>query len=228
MTEILGIKDPDAFNRGNRLKQHVRRLAAEMEIDGAWDLEVAAMLSQIGFAVVPSDIVERARAGEALSEGEQQLFDSHASVARDLLSHIPRLEEVADMIGSLGGSGSAAEPRVALGVRLLNAAADYDGFLQTGMAEGAAVAAMRHADEHSEEILKALDLVAVASGGYVEKSLGVADLVSGPILAADLYSTDDRLLLSEGTELSLAARTRIAQYADHVGVREPALVRVPV
>jgi CheY-like chemotaxis protein len=228
LTEILGIKDPDAFNRGNRLKHHVRRLAAELEVEGAWDFEVAAMLSQIGFAVVPSDIVERARAGEALTEAEQQLFDSHSRVARDLLVHIPRLEDVADMIGALGHPQNVMEPRVALGVSLLNAVMSYDDALQNGMAEGAAVVAMRQAGDHAEEVLKALEQVAVASGGYVEKSLGVADLVSGLILAADLHATDGRLLLSEGTELSLAARTRIAQYADHVGVCEPIAVRVPI
>ncbi len=81
---------------------------------------------------------------------------------------------------------------------------------------------------HSEEIMRALDRVAVASGGYLEKSLAVQDLVSGLILAADLYATDGRLLLTEGTELSLAARTRINQYADHVGIREPIQIRVPL
>jgi response regulator RpfG family c-di-GMP phosphodiesterase len=228
LTEILGIKDPVAFNRGNRLKNHVRQLAAELEVPGTWDLEVAAMLSQIGYAVVPSDIVERARSGETLTDTEQQLYDSHLAVARDLLAHIPRLEVVADMIGASGDPGQPMEPRVALGVQLLAAVADYDHYLEQGLAEGAAVAAMREHPTHSEDVLKALDRMAVASGGYIEKSLGVADLVSGLILAADLYAIDGRLLLSEGTELSLAARTRIQQYSDHVGVREPVLVRVPI
>ena len=98
LTEILGIKDPVAFNRGTRLRDHVRALAAELEVEGAWDLEVAAMLSQIGYAVVPSDIVARARAGAALSDSEQQLYDSHTKVASELLANIPRLEDVAGMI----------------------------------------------------------------------------------------------------------------------------------
>lgn len=60
------------------------------------------------------------------------------------------------------------------------------------------------------------------------KSLPVKDLVSGVILAADLYAADGRLLLTEGTELSLAARSRINQYTDHVGIKEPVEIRVPI
>jgi response regulator RpfG family c-di-GMP phosphodiesterase len=230
LTEILGIKDPAASSRGARLKQHVRRLAAALEVESAWDVEVAAMLSQIGYAIVPGDIVDRARDGETLTDRERELFDSHAALARELLAHIPRLETVADMIGALGGdSTTQLEPRVALGVRVLTAAMDYDEYLQTGMAEGSAVIAMRQSGgSHGDDILKALDQVAMAAGGYVEKSLGVADLVSGLILAADLYATDGRLLLTEGSELSLTARARIIQYARHVGVREPIKVRIPI
>ena len=228
LTEILGIKDPAAVNRGTRLKRHVSRLAEALQLDGSWDFEVAAMLAEIGYAVVPGDIVDRARAGQALTDAERQLLDSHSTVAAELLSNIPRLGDVAAMIGALSGKGAvAADARVAEGLRLLRTAMDYDDALQSGMAEGAAVSALRRSGAHDEEILRGLDQLAVASGGYVERSLSVADLVSGVILGADLHATDGRLLLTEGTEVSAAARTRIEHYASHVGVREPILVRVP-
>ena len=115
-----------------------------------------------------------------------------------------------------------------LAVDVINAAMIYDRSIQSGMKEGAAVRQMRgtHADL-APEILKGLEQVAVAAGGYVVKELGVADLVSGVQLAADLYAKDDRLLLAEGTEVTHASLMRINQYADHVGVREPLKVRVP-
>lgn len=230
LTEILGIKDPVAANTGTRLKRYVQSLARELDESGSWDFEVAAMLAQIGYAVVPGDIVDRWRANETLNEKEQQLLDSHSTVARDLLAHIPRLETVAEMIGALGSESRAGlEPRVDLGVQLLSAAMEYDAHIQNGLTEGAAIAEMRFAGvTHSEDIMRALDRMAVAAGGYLERTLLVKELVSGVILADDLYSSDGRLLLTEGTELSLAARTRINQYADHIGIKEPILVRVPV
>lgn len=230
LTEILGIKDPEAASRGSRLKRHVRNLASELEIAGSWDFEVAAMLAQIGYTVMPGDVVDRWRAGDSLTEGEKKMLTSHAQVAQDLLTHIPRLDTVAAMIGALGSPQTPGrEPRVELGVRLLSAVMEYDAHLQNGLAEGAAVAEMKYAQApHTEEVLRALDRMAVTAGGYLLKSVSVNDLVSGVILAADLYAADGRLLLTEGTELSLAARTRINQYADHVGIKEPVEVRVPI
>ncbi|MCP4965100.1 MAG: hypothetical protein GY926_07675 [bacterium] len=230
LTEILGIKDPEAASRGSRLKRHVRHLAKELEITGSWDFEVAAMLAQIGYTVMPGDIVDRWRAGDSLTDDEKKLLTSHAQVAQDLLKHIPRLDSVAAMIGALGSPNlPGREPRVEMGVRLLAAVMEYDAHLQNGLAEGAAVAEMRYADApHTEDIMRALDQMAVAAGGYLLKSVPVEDLVTGVILAADLYAADGRLLLTEGTELSLAARTRINQYADHVGIKEPVEVRIPI
>lgn len=229
LTEVLAMNDPVASSRGTRLKQHVSRLAAILQIEDGWDLEVAAMLSQIGFAVVPAEIVDRARKGEALTEQERRLYDSHASLARELLANIPRLETVADIVGALGGDKSAmTSPRVTLGVNLIGAAMDFDAYVQGGMSEGAAVAAMRaNTRVPDDEILKALDQLAVEAGGYIEKEIDVGQLAPGMTLAADLCASDGRLLLTAGSQVSLAMRSRIAQYADHIGVQEPITVRVP-
>ena len=48
------------------------------------------------------------------------------------------------------------------------------------------------------------------------------------VLDADLYASDGKLLLKEGTELTPAAKTRILQYHEHIGVQEPIQVRLPV
>jgi response regulator RpfG family c-di-GMP phosphodiesterase len=230
LTEILEIKDPVAASRGVRLKNYVRDLAAELELEGSWDYEVAAALSEIGYAVLPSDVVDRWRRGDELSAAEEGLVVSQSRLAQDLLINIPRLEGVAAMVGALAAATPpTSNERVARGVALIEAVGSYDRHIQSGLAEGAAVAALRKNGSVADaSILKALDRMAVASGGYIEKDLGVADLVSGLLLAADLYASDGRLLLTEGTELSHAAKTRILQYAAHIGIREPIRVRVPI
>ncbi len=228
LAEILAIRDPAAADRGMRLKNHVAALARQMNIERPWDIEVAATLSEIGYSLVPGDIVDRWRAGDDLTEKEVSLLRRQPQVARDLVGRIPRLETVADIVGQLAPDAlPSINPRVKLAVDLITAVGIYDGHLQNGLKEGAAVHQMRSSDI-AVEILDGLEGVAVAAGGYVIKSLGVADLVSGLRLAADLYATDGRLLLSAGTEVTHAARMRIDQYADHVGVREPIKVRVPV
>jgi response regulator RpfG family c-di-GMP phosphodiesterase len=229
LSEILAIRDPVAAARGLRLKSHASAIADCMGIEETWDIEVAATLSEIGYTLVPNDIIERWQSGGELSEAEQGLLDGQWRVARDLVAKIPRLDTVAAILGQLAPDAFAAhDAHVREAVEVIQAARSYDGLLQAGLKEGAAVAQLRStAPEMDPEILKALEQVAVAAGGYVIRALSVKDLVSGVVLAADLYASDGRLLLTEGTELTHAARSRISQYAEHIGVREPIKVRVP-
>ncbi len=229
LAEIVAIRDPAAAARGVRLKNHVAGMARVMEIPMSWDIEVAATLSEIGYSLLPSDVVDRWRDGKELSESEQKLINGQWRLARDLIANIPRLESVAAILAHLDPDAFAAsDEHVQLGADLIKAAGIYETMLQSGLTEGAAVTQLRTTrPEIAPEIVKALDQIAIAAGGYVIKSLGVKDLVSGVVLAADLCASDGRLLLTEGSELTLAARSRIMQYADHVGVKEPIQVRVP-
>lgn len=230
LAEILAIRDPAAADRGTRLKSYVKAIAAEMQVERPWDVEVAATLSEIGYALVPTEIVDRWREGAPLTDGELRIIENQPAVASQLISNIPRLEIVAEMIGRLApGSSASANPRVETGVAIITAASLYDRYVQEGSKEGAAVGRIRanHPDV-KPEILRAIDAVALAAGGYAVKDLGVDDLVSGVILAADLFAQDGKLLLKEGTELTQAAKTRILQYHEHIGIKEPVAVRFPV
>ena len=230
LAEILAIRDPAAADRGTRLKSHVRAIAGELKIDRPWDLEVAATLSEIGYALVPGDIVHRWREGDTLTEGELRLVEEQPKVASHLIGNIPRLETVAEMVAGLApGSARSPQPRVAQAVAIIQAAALYDRYVQEGNTEGSAVVRIRsNHPEVEAEILGAIDAVALAAGGYTIKDLGVDELVSGVVLGSDLYALDGKLLLTSGTEVTPAAKTRITQYHDHIGIKEPIQVRLPV
>jgi CheY-like chemotaxis protein len=229
LAEILAIRDPAAADRGTRLKSYVKAIAAEMEIDRPWDFEVAATLSEIGYALVPSEIVDRWREGAPLSDSELTLIENQPVVASQLISNIPRLEVVAEIVGRLApGSPVSDNPRVETGVAVITGASLYDRYVQEGGNEGLAVGRIRsNHPEIKPDVLHAIDAVALAAGGYTIKDLGVDDLVSGLILGADLHAKDGKLLLKEGTELTPAARARILQYHEHIGIKEPVKVRLP-
>lgn len=229
LAEILAIRDPAAADRGTRLRGHVAGVARHLNVDHPWDIEVAATLSEIGYALIPSEIVDRWRQGESLTVKERELIDGQSGVARELVLKIPRLETVAEILGGLApNSPCSPQPRVRTAVTLIRAAAVYDSHLRSGLKEGAAVQRMQASQGFPQEITRAFEQMAVNAGGYVVKSLRAENLVSGLRLAEDLYTTDGRLLLTAGAEVTHAARTRIAQYADHVGIKEPIRVRVAV
>lgn len=229
LSEILAIRDPAAAARGTRLRDQVARVAEYVDIDRSWDIEIAAMVSEIGNALIPSEIVDRAQNGATLTQQERELLERQPSVVRDLVANIPRLESVAEILGGLApGSKRLETDRVKTAVALIKAAQAFDGLLRAGHKEGAAVQMMRK--QHPElpsAIVGGFEELALASGGYVIKSVRVSDLVSGIRLAEDLLTSDGRLLLTAGAEVTPAAHTRIVQYADHVGIREPIRVRLP-
>ena len=108
LTEVLSLAAPAAFNRANQLKAYVAHMVRGLEIEDGWKYEVAAMLSQLGCITLPPDTLERAFAGQAISEQEQEMLAEHPVIGHRLLAHIPRLEPVAQMI--LGQPVSAIDP----------------------------------------------------------------------------------------------------------------------
>ena len=98
LIELLGAVSPVAFGRASRIRHYVRHMAAHLELPDFWQLELAAMLSQLGCIGVPVPILEKLDAGMQLTAEEQTEFATHPSIAQDLLAGIPRLEEVVQII----------------------------------------------------------------------------------------------------------------------------------
>ena len=54
LTEILSLASPEAFGRATRVRQLATILAGEIKAPDMWQIEVAALLSQIGAITLPS------------------------------------------------------------------------------------------------------------------------------------------------------------------------------
>src|SRR5579863_633044 len=99
MTEVLSVVSPLAFSRASRIRSHIRHMSTELELSGAWEFDLASMLSQIGCIAVPSDILEKIYTGSTLTAEEKKTFASHPSIGQKLLAKIPRLEVIAEIVG---------------------------------------------------------------------------------------------------------------------------------
>jgi response regulator RpfG family c-di-GMP phosphodiesterase len=98
LTNTLGAVNPVAFGQASRLKRLVKLMAAHLGLPSGWQLELAAMLSQLGCMTLRPGLLEKVNAGRSLSVEEQEIFTAHPQVAKDLLIKIPRLEIVARII----------------------------------------------------------------------------------------------------------------------------------
>src|SRR6202041_2738668 len=94
LTDVLSLANPAAFGRATRVKTQAVELATKAGLEKTWQIEVAAMLSQIGGLTLPAATVDKLYYGEPESAEERLMADRLPAVADSLLGNIPRLEEV--------------------------------------------------------------------------------------------------------------------------------------
>ena len=233
LTDILSIVSPTAFGRAARVRRQAGQLADEIGFDDGWQVEIAAMLSQIGCVAVPEEILNKAYRGYELSCTEMDAFEDYPLIGRELISHIPRLEGVAEMIAyqnqRFDGSGFPPDGKqgkeIPLGSRILKVALDFDSLTSAGADDDVAVARMssRHGwyDPFVLDILK--KTLAITQVQPV-REVRVHDLIDGAVVADDVMSLDGSLLCAKGQEVTPALRARLRNYVGNIGV--PATIMI--
>ncbi len=106
------------------MRQHerVRTLAEKLQIKQAWQVEIASMLSSMGFSVLPAEVVQKLHRGAALDESEQQMLGRVPEIVDRVLGSIPRLEPVRELLKlATGRSGNGAAKGLPMGARILQA-----------------------------------------------------------------------------------------------------------
>jgi DNA-binding NtrC family response regulator len=73
LVDILAITNPVAFGRATRVQRWATNLAAAIGSQGFWQLEAAAMLSQIGYISLPVELAEKLFDAKRLTPEERAL-----------------------------------------------------------------------------------------------------------------------------------------------------------
>jgi len=98
LNDILGLTNPVARQRTNRVTHYVNAIAESLQFTMPWELRLAALLSQIGCVNLPEQIWQKVYRSEKLSPEELSQYSEHPKLAAQLIRRIPQLEAVADMI----------------------------------------------------------------------------------------------------------------------------------
>lgn len=227
LSDVLALANPAAFGRSSSVRAYATRLAATLGVDDGWEIEVAALLAQLGAITLPTDTVEKRYTGAKLSAREQQMVDDVPRVTHKILENIPRLEGVLDILENYGrpygvrGAGRS----VPIGARILQIASDYDALLAHGSGPAIALATLR-----DREMTYDPDLLAT-----FERMLGTAPdqtrvlevpllrLREGMTLADDVRSVSGPLLIARGHVATDQLIARLWNLGPGF-VREPLLV----
>ena len=235
LTELLGLVNPEAFGRCSRIQKRVQSIAVRMGLSDVWQYETAAMLSQIGGVVLPEKILKRLYKGEKLSDEESELFEMHPMVGSDLIAKIPRLEQIAQMIGyqekRFDGQGVPHDAlhgeEIPLGARLLKVALDFDILEAKGMPGDKALKALKErVGWYDPEILDVLEEILQVTGAEQIKLVKVKDLDVDMVLTEDIVSESGILLISKGLRMNNLMLVGLKTFARSARVKEPIRVLV--
>lgn len=205
LVEVLALANPVAFGRGGRVKELAGTLARAVDLMNWWEVEVAAMLAHIGAVTLPQATAEKLYAGAPLTAEEAAMVERVPLVGRRLLSKIPRLEGVIEILAKYQQPFERktwSESSIPLGSHVLRIAFDY-AKLEAEHADAAvALGAMRGRGIYDEELLGTFAGIVGVGAPAVLREVSVGDLAVGMTLVEDVRSVGGVLLVACGQRVS--------------------------
>ncbi|HEY7898631.1 MAG TPA: HD domain-containing phosphohydrolase [Gemmatimonadaceae bacterium] len=219
ITDILTLVNPSAFARGTRLKRSVNDVAEALGVTNQWEVEIAALLSQLGAVSLPAELVEKLHVGHDLDPDEQRLVDGIPAMAASFIGEIPRLEEVVQILlfqsTAFDGRGS---PRpgvrgtsIPLGARILKVATDLDWLQSSGMTSRVALWTLNsRPDTYDPKVLEAFKTsIERATSPVRVRYVRLGDVQPGMIFARDVLTPTGLLMAARGQEVGRALTERL-------------------
>lgn len=239
LVEILSWVNPDAFGRTLQVRGIAKDLAGGLRAPDSWEIDMAAVLSQIGCMAIPQEILAKMAAGESLEADEEHVIASIPGTGHELLQHIPRLENVARIVlyqdKRYDGHGfpedSVAGKDIPLGARILKVAIDLLKLRASGLEKQEALKEMQRREGwYDPHVLQA----AIGTAAMPDASescwrtvqMPFREVRSGFTLASDILTADGRKLVSAGTTLSEALIVRLRKFGEFKGLTEPIEVKI--
>lgn len=222
LVDVLALTNPVSFGRAMRVKRYVGELAERMGLRDRWQVEVAAMLSQLGCVTLPAETAEKVQYGQPLTAREKEMLNRVPAVTEQLLANIPRLEVVRGMLGAYARACkhgaddgvSADQKLVRTGAQMLRVAVDFDTLEVQGNQASLAIDTMRGRTGLYDAAT--LEAFAAMHEGSVRQA-DVRELPStavrvGMVFAEDVRMSNGTLLAARGYEVTASFVQRVRNY----------------
>lgn len=239
LVDVLSMADPQAFGFGQKLRDSMRAFALALNVEQTWELELAAMLSPIGYVTVPPVVLQKHRAGFSLAGQERDMIERVPELGANLLANIPRLESVARIVRyqakRYDGTGFPADEvkgdDIPVGARILKVLADMVQLEAKGLPRFKALEQMRaRTGWYDPRVLNAAFAcfdVYLPEGSATpapHRAVALSELRVGDILVDKVESKDGVVMASPGTEVTQMVLQKLHNFAQLSGLKEPILV----
>lgn len=230
LSDVLGLVNPVAFGRGARVKRTAMIIANQLNIENAWELEIASMLSALGCVTLSQSVLQKLSENAPLSQLDQEAFERHPGLGQSLLAKIPRMETVSEIVAyqekHFDGGGVPREglsgKKIPLGARILKVALDFD--TQENICENvvyAINALKRDAEKYDPQVLRALEAGMSESVDAETIEIQFQDLEKGMVFAKNVLSGSGQVLVAKGHETTDSVLNFLANYAKHKNLSQP-------
>jgi FixJ family two-component response regulator len=218
LADVLAIVNPVAFGRGSRIRRLALDLAAAAGLAPSWELEAAALLSQLGYVSLPIELVEKAASGGALNADEKLLLSEVPKLTHNLIARIPRLENVGTILSQAMRATSGNEPpdaHLTANALVLMNVLGYDALTSKGERPEATIATLRaRGGAKSASLLAHLaELQGIRDSGRQLREIRLCEVLPGMIILDDVRTDVGTLLVSRGYEVSPSFVDRVRNYS---------------
>ncbi len=252
LVDILAVVNPLAFSKAEKFRAMSKKIAEHMKIQDSWEIELTAMLSQIGCVTVPEEVLKKKWDNQALTPTEEEIFASHPQVGQKLLMNIPRLDGIASAIAAQ--IESAGKPETlknrSLAANIIIMLNDFDQLSQGGSSASQALSTMQNQRNYDPLIMSALTKEILSgwdskfaeidfsdSGSattYVQQIphssiqvLDINDICAGMVLDEKIIDKDGRVLITHPHIITDVLKLRLQNYVRLGLIRKTVRVRLP-
>ena len=208
LMDVLAITNPVAFGRANRVKRLAMEFGARLECTEFWQLEAAALLSQIGYLSLPAELVEKLYYGETLTAEEKTLASGVPDVVSSLLENVPRLEPVIQILIALHWTDEQiarlGDGTIGLGTRILGLVLEYDTLVTQGHAVDIAIQTLKaRASRFGESLIDQFATHVGARSSIKEvREMPLRVVQPGMTIMQDIRTHMGTLLVARGFEVT--------------------------
>jgi CheY-like chemotaxis protein len=226
----LELASPAAFARAGRIRSLVAALCAELELHELWEIEVAAMASQLGAVTVPPSVLQKLERGLPLDGEEQAMVDAMPDVAVRLLADVPMLHDVVEIVRGLATPtpGTTSSPLIGAAIDVVRTAIEFETLDGRGLPVESSIAVLECREDSRPRILAALRAVkGVAAAQDTVRALAVSELDVGMRIAEDIVAVNGLVLIGRGMVVTDVLLDRLANFRHTTKLVEPVLASVP-
>jgi response regulator RpfG family c-di-GMP phosphodiesterase len=245
MIDILEEQNPMIFTQANRLRRLAHDLAIALHLDDiSWEIELAALLSQIGAVTIPKETLFKQIKGLELNESEREMLASIPRMGRQLIKNIPRMEIVAEAVGNQNctfidrvDSESPMGLNIPIISRILKIIMDYDRFREITHSSVSAIQTMEtRKSEYDPEILEVFSKKVIKINEQLsyratkaklgEKQIYVDDLKVGMVLSRDITDKKGILIVTKYTIITEVLIYKLINYFRSQSIVTPVFIEV--